>query len=74
MTATLAPCHKCGRPALVGEATGNRWQIGCFRADCDCVPIHYEAGNKRSRAAAVRAWNKRIAKQKAPANQGTNEK
>lgn len=63
----LAPCHKCGRPALVGDAPGNAWAIGCFRDDCDCEPIRYKANDKRSRAAAVNAWNRRWTRTKAAA-------
>lgn len=55
----LAPCHKCGRPALIGDGPGETWMIGCFRDDCDCEPIRYQANNKRSRTFAVRAWNGR---------------
>ncbi len=55
----LNPCHKCRRPAMVGDGPGDTWKIGCFRDGCDCEPIRYQANNKRSRAAAVRAWNER---------------
>ncbi len=61
-TPCLEPCHLCGRPALVGEGTGNTWQIACFRDDCNCKPIRYKDGNRRSRAAAIRTWNNRAAR------------
>lgn len=54
---TINPCPKCGRPALIGDGPGNTWQIGCFRDDCDCPPVKYQDGNKRSRWAAIRFWN-----------------
>lgn len=55
----INPCV-CQRPAVIldGRVPGT-FEIGCWGIDCEKAPIVYTEGNKRSRAAAIRAWNKR---------------
>ena len=61
----IKSCHKCGAPALLDLAVNGsdeeHWQIECSRDGCPCKPISYRLENSRSRAWAIRTWNKRRA-------------
>ncbi len=54
----LAPCTCRKRAVILKGRVPGTLEIGCWSVACGRPPVVFPAGDRRARAAAVKAWNR----------------